>query len=175
MLTSSSTAIAFTQLRCSKAPLVPSVSTTMNKILLILLLFYSANVFSCAPLPENLYLPFELNEYYDKKRNPVKPIIKASLHRAKNFVASCLQPSYLSFQVENVSNNPKAGYVFKVISSNLSDFSIAQEEIVPDDEFISFTFLENKLQFGKPIEIKIEIYAILPNGNKSESVILEIH
>jgi len=147
----------------------------MNKVFLTLLLFYSVNVFSCAPLPENLYLPFELNEYYDKKRNPDKPIIKAYLHRAKEFVASCLQPSYLSFQIENVSNNPKAGYVFKVISSNLSDFSIVEEEIVPDGQFISFTFLENKLQFGKPIEIKVEVYAILPNGKKSESVILKIH
>ena len=147
----------------------------MNKVLLILSLFYSVNVFSCAQLPENLYLPFELNEYYDKKRNPVKPIIKASFHRAKEFVASCLQPSYLSLKIENVSKNPKAGYVFKVISSNLSDLSIAEEEIVPDGQFISFTFLENKLQLGKPIEIKIEVYAILPNGKKSESVILEIH
>jgi hypothetical protein len=147
----------------------------MNKILLTLLLFYSVHVFSCSPLPEEVRLPFELNEYYDKKRNPVKPLISVSLYRAKEFVSSCLQPSYLSFNIENVSNNPKAGYVFKVHSSNLPNFSISEEKIVPDGQFISFTFLENRVQFGKPIEIKMEIYAVLPNGKKSESVFLEIH
>lgn len=139
------------------------------------MLFYSVHTLSCAPLPDKVHLPFTLNEYYDQKRSPVKPLITASLHRAKEFVSSCLQPSYLSFKIENVSNNPKAGYVFKVHSSSLPNFSIPEEEIVPDGEFISFTFLENRLQFGKPIEIKMEIYAVLPSGKKSESVFLEIH
>ncbi|HEY7886189.1 MAG TPA: hypothetical protein VIC08_14690 [Cellvibrionaceae bacterium] len=147
----------------------------MNKVLLTLLLLCSANALSCAPLPEQMYLPFTLNEYYDKKREPVKPIITASLDRAKTFVPTCLQPSYLSFKIENASSNPKAGYVFKVHSSTIADFAISEEEIVPDGKTISFTILENKYHFGKPLEIKMEIYAILPNGKKSESMFLEIH
>jgi hypothetical protein len=158
-----------------KSSQIAILVSTMNKVLITSLFFYSMHAFSCAPLPEKVYQPFTLNEYYDQKRNPVKPLITASLYRAKEFVASCLQPSYLSFKIENVSNNPKAGYVFKVHSSNLPNFSISEEEIVPDGQFISFTFLENKLQFGKPIEIKMEIYAILPSGKISESVFLEIH
>ena len=145
------------------------------RTIILLLLFISGAAYSCDyALGQNLR-PFMESPLFNPAKEPKKPAVIVKIERAKSFVASCRQQSFLEIEIQNSAENHSAGYIFKFKTAPISGLLFAEEPVVSNGiNYFYFSWLESEAELKRPIETTIEIIAVLPNGKKSEPIYVRL-
>ena len=112
---------------------------------------------------------------FNPKKEPQKPAATVKIERAKSFVASCRQPSFLKIEIQNSAENHSAGYMFKFKSTPIGGLVFSEDPVVSNGiNYFYFSWLESEIELKRPLESTIEIIAVLPNGKKSEPIYVKL-